>query len=149
MHVARVFEVESCGLRIDLFSFTWFWVSMFAAVNPWCVSDFFCVCSHLLVARCCSACARFVGWRPFVAARSQDPHQTTHPPPATGRPPRDLLPVPFCPVSKVLEPVNVNKRWHLFKHGIRLIRSERLAAVRCHGSQFVAQRIVGYDGAEV
>ena len=34
---------------------------------------------------------------------------TNHPSPATGRPPRDLLPVPFYPVSEVLEPVNVNK----------------------------------------
>ena len=34
---------------------------------------------------------------------------TFHSSPATGSPPRDLLPIPFYPVSEVMEPVNVNK----------------------------------------
>ena len=131
MHVARLFGVESCGLRIDLFSIAWFCVSLFAAVNPWCVSGFFCVCSQLFVTRCCSTGARLVDWRkrPFVAARTGDRQTTTR-----------FTACPFFPNTVSLGVLQVVKRVHSVSTG-GTARAGKILAFA--GNSFASKLLAG------
>ena len=55
---------------------------------------------------------------------------TFHSSPATGIPPRDLLPIPFYPGSEVMEPVSFNKEFSC-AHKTRLFRLKRLVVACC------------------
>ena len=65
----------------------------------------FVLCFQLFVARCGSLCSRCVDWLLQLACRFLFVHSS----PATGTPPRDLLPIPHHPVSEVWEPVIFHK----------------------------------------
>ena len=104
MHVARLWYLA------EPHSFAWLTVSLSVGLCPASVSDSACVSSSSLL----QGVARHVldTW-----AGVEDPllqlarrSLTFHSSPATGSPPRDLAPIPFCPVSEVMERVNFKRK---------------------------------------
>ena len=110
LHAARFLGMESHGQFVCGLSDGWLLVSWRVTASSGCSFGFTHFSPWLWSGKHCSCYTRHVDGRErsFVSAHSQA-LLSGHSSPVTGRPPRDLLPIPFNPVSEVWEPISSNE----------------------------------------